>query len=202
MPQFKIVEVRACDPGMWLATWAAKYDGSAGFDEDEYTQLIDLARHNSLPARYFERVGRWKDSANANGRWKPNVASVAYIIWQQAEAEQPRCPADEQAVSFLDNWSSRTYEDVFPAKRVNKRFGLSRATTLLHFLSGGRFPIYDSNVIEATRRLYGVSPSYTANYYWNVFYPQFQELAAECKTDDFRRLDKALFSCGGTRLLV
>jgi len=52
------------------------------------------------------------------------------------------------------------------------------------------------------RRLYGVSPSYTANYYWNTFYPQFQELAFECKTDDLRRLDKALFSYGATRLFV
>ena len=130
------------------------------------------------------------------------MASVAYIIWLQAEAEQPACPTNDQAVTFLDNWSSRTYEDLFSAKRVTKRFGLSRATTLLHFLSGGRFPIYDSNVIEAMRRLYGVSPSYTANYYWNTFYPQFQELAALCKTDDLRRLDKALFSYGATRLLV
>lgn len=40
MPQFKIVEVRACDPVLWLATWAAEYGGSAGFDEDEYAQLI------------------------------------------------------------------------------------------------------------------------------------------------------------------
>jgi len=150
MPQFKIVEVRECDPVLWLATWAAEYGGSAGFDEDEYAQLIDLARQNSTPVGYFERVGRWKDSANTNGRWKPNVASVAYVIWLQAEAEQPCCPADEQAVSFLDGWSSRTYEDIFSAKRVNKRFGLSRATTLLHFISGGRFPIYDSNVIEAS----------------------------------------------------
>jgi hypothetical protein len=202
MPQFKIVEVRACDPDVWLATWSTKYEDSAGFDEDEYTQLIDLAQQNSRPAKYFERVGRWKDSANTDGRWKPNVASVAYVIWLQAEAEQPHRPENEQALSFLDNWSSRTYEDVFSAKRVNKRFGLSRATTLLHFLSGGRFPIYDSNVIKAMKRLYEVSPSYTLNHYWNKFYPQFLELAANCKTDDFRRLDKALFSYGATRLLV
>jgi hypothetical protein len=79
--------------------------------------------------------------------------------------------------------------------------GLSRATTLLHFLSAGRFPIYDRNVIEAMWRLYGVRPSYTVNFYWDTFYPQFLELAADCKTDDFRRLDKALFSYGATRLL-
>jgi hypothetical protein len=29
---------------------------------------------------------------------------------------------------------------VFSTKRVNKRFGLSRASALLHFLSGGEFP--------------------------------------------------------------
>jgi hypothetical protein len=72
-----------------LAAWAAKYDDSASFDEDEYTQLIGLAQQNGLPAKYFERVGRWKDSANTDRRWKPNVASVAYIVWLQAEAEQP-----------------------------------------------------------------------------------------------------------------
>lgn len=89
MPQFKIVEVQPCDPDVWLAAWAAKYDDSASFDEDEYTQLIGLAQQNGLPAKYFERVGRWKDSANIDRRWKPNVASVAYIVWLQAEAEQP-----------------------------------------------------------------------------------------------------------------
>jgi hypothetical protein len=202
MHQFKILEVRSCDPCEWLASWSAKYGELAGFDENEYAELIDLARQNSFPLKYFERVGRWKDSANSEGRWKPNVASVAYIIWLQAEAEQPQCPSNEEAVSFLDNWSIRNYEDVFSAKRVNKRFGLSRATTLLHFLSAGKFPIYDSNVIEAMRRLSGVSSPYTSNHYWNTFYPQFLELAAECKTDDLRRLDKALFSYGGTRLPV
>jgi hypothetical protein len=200
MPEFEIVEVRVCEPYEWLDSWAAKYDDLAGYDEDEYNRLIGLAQQDNLCREYFVRIGRWKDSANTVGRWQPNVASVAYIIWLQAEAERPNRPAEEEAVNFLDAWSSRTYEDVFLANRVNKRFGLSRATTLLHFLSGGRFPIYDSNVIEAMRRLYGVRPTYTAHYYWNTFYPQFRELAATCNTEDFRRLDKALFSYGATKL--
>lgn len=83
MPQFKIVTVQECDPAAWLACWAAKYDDSAGFEEEEYKQLIVVSKQQSVPARYFERIGRWKDSANTTGRWKPNVASVAYLIWLQ-----------------------------------------------------------------------------------------------------------------------
>lgn len=202
MTQFKVVEARACEPGVWLDTWAAEYDSLAGYDEKEYDELIDLAGQNAFPAKYFERMGRWKDSAKSDRRWRPNVASVAYIIWLQAETEQPPCPRAEQTVHFLENWAGRMYEDVFPTRRVKKRFGLSRATTLLHFLSAGRFPIYDSNVIEGIRRLYGINPSYTAEYYWITFCPQFKELAGECKTNDRRKLDKALFSYGATKLLA
>jgi hypothetical protein len=202
MPQFKILEVRECDPATWLAFWAAKYDGSSGFDEEEYRRLITLAKQESFPAKFFERIGRWKDSANTDRRWQPNVASVAYIIWRQAEAEQPGCPTNEKALDFLNDWASRAYEDVYRANPPRtKRFGLSRATTLLHFLSGGSFPIFDSNVRTAICRLYGVSPKETATYYLSDFCPLFLELAANCRTDDLRRLDKALFSCGLTTLL-
>jgi hypothetical protein len=201
MPEFKILEVRECDPRSWFVSWSAKYKDPIDV-EKEYAALISLARQNSFPPAYFERVGKWKDSANSDGRWKPNVASVAYLIWRQAEDEQPRCPTADLVVSFLEDWSARAYKDVFPAREVKKQFGLSRATTLLHFVSGGKFPIYDSNVIKAIGRLYKKKPLYTANYYWETFYAQFLELAALCQTDDFRRLDNALFSYGSSNSLV
>jgi len=63
----------------------------------------------------------------------------------KAAQELPKCPDGSDVADFLDNWSGRTYTDVFEKKGpVEKHFGLARATTLLHFVSGGRFPICDS----------------------------------------------------------
>lgn len=200
MPNFRIVVTQACDAGTWLDTWSAEYDKSSGNDETEYTKLIELSARTTDTEGFYERIGRWKDSANSDRRWQPNVASVAYPIWQVAEQVRPTCPVPEQVIPFLENWSSKRYEDTFQNRTVTKRFGLSRATTLLHFLSRGRLPIYDSNVIEAMHLLYESNPVYTAVYYWNVFYPQFQALACECGTEDYRKLDKALFSYGAAKL--
>jgi hypothetical protein len=126
-----------------LAEWALPPD-----DEPEYRNLI--ANHRSLSPDEFERIGNWKDGVGKSaGRWSPNVASVAYLIWKQAAEELPRCPAESEVEAFLDGWSDRTYTDVFPNKAVEKHFGLSRATTLLHFVSGGRYPTFDARLVTA-----------------------------------------------------
>jgi hypothetical protein len=84
---------------------------------------------------------------------------------------------------------------------VKKRFGVPRATTLLHFVSGGRFPIIDSRVRRAIARLCDDHvPPNTVRWYLDSFRPLFSELAALCKTeDDSRILDKALTSYGSRK---
>jgi hypothetical protein len=192
--KFRVVVVKDSTPQEWLRLWSGRYPPD---DEPEYRDLI--ANYGSLSADEFERIGKWKDGVGkSTGRWMPNVASVAYLIWMQAAQKPPKCPEEDEVEAFLDGWSGRTYTDVFPNKSVEKHFGLSRATTLLHFVSGGRYPIFDARVRTAIGRLLGSSvPPYTVRWYLESCCPLFRELAALCETgDDLRNLDKALFSYG------
>jgi hypothetical protein len=109
----------------------------------------------------------------------------------------PKCPEKSGVAVFLEDWSSREYTDVFKNGSRKKRFGLSRATTLLHFVSGGRYPIFDSRVRTAVARLL-CQPKLPDTVRSNLdsYIPLFKELADHCETSDFRMLDKALFSYG------
>jgi hypothetical protein len=180
-------------PERWLRQWSAMYPDE--YDESEYQDLI--SRYESLSSTDYERIGRWKDNAKSASRWKPNVASVAYEIWMMAATKLPRCPADDGVVAFLTEWSERVYQDEYTngAKRM-KRFGLSRASTLLHFISGGRFPIFDSRVVKAVSRLLNSPVDYSVRGYINSYCHVFQQIADLCGTRDLRAVDKALFSYG------
>jgi hypothetical protein len=190
--KFQVLEMRDSTPREWLCVWAGRYQG---YDEPEYRELIE--KHNLLSAEDFRRIGKWKDDATTVNQWRPNVASVAYLIWEQAAEELPKCPDESGVAGFLENWSSRGYEDVFKNGSRTKRFGLSRATTLLHFISGGRYPIFDSRVKTALARLLSQPQlASTVRSYLDSYIPIFKELADICETNDFRMLDKALFSYG------
>jgi hypothetical protein len=178
-----------------LRVWSALYPTQ---DYSGYEELI--AKHRCLSPADVERIGRWKDGARSDGKWKPNVASVAYPIWMQAASELPVCPKDDRAAEFLSDWSERKYVDRYRAMPVEKRFGLSRATTLLHFISGGRFPIFDSRVRKAMTRLLDSRVPNTVCWYLESYCPLFLEIAALCGTTNLRLLDMALFSYGGKTL--
>ncbi len=179
-------------PEEWLRVWAARYPSD---DYAEYCELI--TKHKSLSAADFELMGKWKDSAKTEGKWKPNVASVAYRIWMQTASELPTRPGENAVANFLGDWSDRNYTDVYKGKPTVKRFGLSRASTLLHFLSGGHFPIFDSRVRRAITRLLSSPVPNTVRWYLDSYCPLFLEVAALCGTEDLRKLDMALFSYGG-----
>jgi hypothetical protein len=149
--KFLIPEVRDGAPQDWLRVWASRYPPD--YDPMEYGDLIQIAKGKSLSAKDFERIGKWKDNANSENRWRPHVASVAYQIWMQATEELPKCPDGEESgvAAFLNDWSGRAYTDLYKNRRLEKHFGVSRATTLLHFVSGGRFPIFDSRVPAMAR---------------------------------------------------
>ena len=186
------------EPKEWLLWWAALYQGT---DDPEHKRLTD--KYESLSYEDFEQIGQWKDGAGTetsggwkkNGNWKPNVASVAYQVWMKAASELPRCPDAAGVAGFLNYWSERTYTDVYHNGPRTKRFGLSRATTLLHFVSGGTLPIFDARVRRAMKQLLLNSsfPS-TIRCYQDSYCPKFSELAKQCGTEDLRELDKALFS--------
>jgi hypothetical protein len=179
-------------PQEWLRMWAARYPSN---DYAGYSELI--AKHKSFVAADFAHIGQWKDAAKAEGKWKPNVASVAYPIWMLAASKLPKCPEGRGVADFLDSWSDKKYTDEFASGPVRKRFGLSRATTLLHFISGGRFPIYDSRVRRAMTRLLSSPVQNTVRWYLDSYCPLFSEIAAHCGTEDLRMVDMALFSYGG-----
>ena len=186
--------MRSSTPQEWLRIWADQYP-SSDYNNAEYRELI--AKHKSLSSEDFERIGMWKDGASSKGRWKRNVASVAYLIWKQAAKKLPKCPRESEVADFLKDWSNKAYADVFKNGSRKKHFGLSRATTLLNFVSGGRYPIFDSRVRTAIARLLD-RPELpgTVTSYLESYLPLFKELADCCETVDFRVLDKALFSYG------
>lgn len=189
---YRDVHGKSVTPRAWLRIWAAQYPGEK-YDL-EHDRLIVLAQKESAD---FERIGKWKDAAASDAKWKANVASVAYVVWMEAASERPACPTDDAIADFLLDWSSRAYEDRFSTRTVTKRFGLSRATTLLYFLSNGRFPIFDSRVRRAIARLTGRPISNTRQGYADSYLPLFAQIAASCGTKDLRTVDQALFSYGG-----
>lgn len=188
---YRDVHRKRVTPSAWLRIWAAQYPGDK-YDL-EHDRLVALTQREPVD---FERIGKWKDAASSAAKWKANVASVAYVVWMQAASECPPCPTDDRIARFLLDWSSRAYEDRFATRTVKKRFGLSRATTLLYFLSNGRFPIFDSRVRRAMALLTGRSVSNTVRGYIDSYLPLFARITASCGTKDFRTVDQALFSYG------
>lgn len=179
-------------PQEWLRMWAARFPSK---DYPGYGELI--AKYKSFIAADFIQMGKWKDAANTKGKWKANVASVAYLVWMQVALEQPKCPEDSAVAGFLEDWSTRKYNDEYTKGPKQKKFGLSRATTLLHFISGGHFPIFDSRVRRAMKRLLDSPVSNTSRWYLESYCPLFSEVATLCDTEDLRMVDMALFSYGG-----
>jgi hypothetical protein len=183
-------------PKQWLVVWASRYPVS------KYSRFHDelVRKHRAFSSADFERMGRWKDNAHTPAKWQANVASVAYDIWMQAASECPQCPLPGGEPAFLADWSDRRYVDHLRSATVTKRFGLSRASILLYFLSKGRFPIFDSRVRRAIALLWGQRIPNTVDAYYTLYCPLFATIAACCGTHDLRSVDEALFSFGGRQL--
>src|SRR5688572_2464820 len=87
----------------WLRIWAARYPNQKY--EADHDELI--AKRGAFAPGDFERIGRWKDGARSDSKWRPNIASVAYPVWMQAVKEVPTCPTDDGVVTFLSDWAER-----------------------------------------------------------------------------------------------
>jgi hypothetical protein len=179
------------DASAWLDEW------SAAFPTNKYPPLDHLLeRADSLTAADFEYLGRWKDSAlESDKRWQPNKASVAFVTWMEAAKELPGAQI-ENVHSFLTEWSGRAYRDRFPSRTVLKRFGVPRATTLLHLMSGGKYPIFDARVRLAFKRLTGQPPGKSVEWYLSSYVPFFAQVASECRAANMKKVDNALFVYG------
>jgi hypothetical protein len=193
----KILELKEATPRAWLTYWSNKYSATS-YDERTYERLV--SKRTLLTRTDFIAMGKWKDGATEGKRWNRHVASVAYDGWMAIARNRPICPPKSEVEEFLEKWSSiRGYisEDGIHLKR----FGLSRASTLLHFISRGKYPIYDSRVRRAIARISNSTmPQNTVEVYCNIFCPFFASLANDCRTlYNLRKLDKALFSYGAKK---
>lgn len=175
---------------------------SSCYREKKYPALDHLlSRCDRLTAADFQWVGRWKDGALNNDKWRRNIAMVAFPIWMQAADELPGTQvANLHVPSFLEDWSNKTYRDEYVNRAVEKRFGLSRASTLLHVLSGGKYPIFDSRVRRAFRRLTGESAQNSGSWYLDSYIFFFSQLMVACDTKEATLVDRALFSYGAKDL--
>jgi hypothetical protein len=98
----------------------------------------------------------------------------------QIKAELPKYPPEDGITAFLKNWSEKTFAaGIRSGRALQYRFGLPRSTTLLHFISGGEYPIYDSRVATAMTRL-GSPIADNVDAYLNSFCPLFSDLASVC----------------------
>ena len=192
---FRYPEWHEIDATRWVDLWATRY---GDVDNEQYFELI--AHQGKLSAEDFEQIGKWKEGClkPGHGSWKTGTPR-AYDVWMQAKAQLPNCPdTPEKIIAFLENWSDRKFTAGKDQSR--KRFGLSRATTLLHFLGGGKYPILDSRVVTAMSRLGSpIDNAETSDGYLNSFCPLFFDLAAACGVSGekgLRKLDNALFKYG------
>jgi len=196
--KFKVLMLESCTAREWVQMWADQYPSD---DESEYEHLV--SNYTRPSSEYFVRIGKWKDRAETENRWRPNVASVAYKTWMVAAEKLPRCPPEDSLVQFLEDWSNRKAAYNFRNGNMQeRRFGLSRATTLLHFISGGKYPIFDSRVRTALTRLCSPPPAAdaTPGNYVKVYCPLITKLAIDCGVENEpRTLDKALFSYGSSK---
>ena len=196
---FRVIDVRRCSAPEWFAVWAARYEGDE-LDRSRYQELID--KGGQFTAEDMVKLGKWKDDVSDsenNGRWKSDVASVAFKIWEELANNPPVCPVHEEVEAFLEELSQREYTDKYSSGLSRKKhFGLSRATTVLHFLSSGHYPILDSRVWTAVGLLAGPRMSESSKSYVADFLPFFDSLKKDCGTDNTRELDKALFAYGSS----
>jgi len=202
-------------PPVWLQKWSELFLSSDERREDDRVYESLIQKKGKLSGEDFEQIGRWKEGCllkgdgKEHGRWKPKTPA-AYDVWMEAKRNPPLLPPDGNlddkfAENFLKEWSEKRFAMPSKGGKVrNVRFGLSRASTLLHFLSGGRFPIYDSLVWYALRRMTLRLPwEMTIDPYLKQFCHHFYSIASSCgldknRTDELRKLDNAL-RCYGKR---
>src|SRR5947207_11334683 len=124
--KFQNPDARDSSPQEWLRVWPARY---RGYSEEEYSDLI--AKHKPFSAQDFEPIGKWKDDVTTKAQWKPNVASVAYLIWMQAAQELPQCPVDGDATLRSEEHTSelQSHSDLVCRLLLEKKKKTKKKTT-------------------------------------------------------------------------
>jgi hypothetical protein len=212
----------------WLGTWSALFPSSK-YSENVYLELLD--RGPELSDEGIEILGAWKDAALKstslqnpsghlfgrvrvlfNGKWNPGT-SCAYSSWQQIPSRLPtlKQQLDRQEYSrFLTDLAEMQYEKTARGGHLTEaRFGLSRATYVLHVFSRGNYPIYDRwthcamyQLTDGEYRGQRIHKSKHSQPTWYLenFVPFVREVASVCNAANdqrgLRNVDKALFAYG------
>jgi hypothetical protein len=202
---FKRSDGSTASPAVWLDEWSPK---SIKYTDEAYYNYLEQ-KASKMTDRDILILGAWKDGAlvqkgdpfdpevpEFTRKWGPNAASVAYQVWKNAAKELGGKMAEgfpTDTVAFIRDWSERTYPQEMKGGVRSKHFGLARATTLPHFVSGGRYPIFDSRVRKAVRNLTGVAAPYTLEWYLGTYCELFLQLTKECNSEpNPRKVDNAV----------
>ena len=178
----------------WINVWSKRYPNKK-YSENIYLQLI--GKCGRLTRDDFLLIGAWKDGGitdeRFNGKWKQNT-SAAYEIWMLAANKEPPLCCPQNISAFLAEWSEKRYHWQCWSGIRTPRFGLSRATALLHFLTSAKYPIFDSRARMAMSDLAKQSLLDDIQSYWK-YCDLFQRLRGVADSSP-RVLDKALFAYG------
>lgn len=205
----------------WQTEWAS------GFDAKRYPDEVCeelAARGAALPDGDFDVLGAWKDGVIRRGGqrnfgkclvyftrgWKEN-AVCARTVWLSLASKRRGLEEflDRRDYrSFLNQVADEQYLKAGRGGLSSARFGLSRATYILHVFSKARFPIYDRNTHRGISRLtHGYyngweirkMKSDDADWYLERFCAIIGDLQQQCgalESASFRQVDKALFQYG------
>jgi hypothetical protein len=128
-----------------------------------------------------------------------------FKAWTEIAQQMPKCPAAGDVRGFLKAGPRLSIGmNTRVAKPLISAFGLSRATTLLYFLSGGAYPIFDSRVRTALARLLRSRVDYDLQAYQQIVGLRVRDfailLSLQERTTGEQTIDRALFSYGMVRL--
>ena len=186
-------------------------------------------RGSGLLASDFDFLGAWKDGAlkksiphkglkfgdcwvSFSGKWSEVAASsCAYQVWQrlpQTRESLARYLDRGEHREFLAHLARQSYRKASRGGITDAKFGLSRATYVLHIFSSAEFPIYDNNTHAGAHALTQgrfegqIIPKTKVDnpeWYLRTFCRIVQDLQEACQATDIssrRAVDQALFCCG------
>lgn len=157
------------------------------FPHEEKYQLIN----NSITNTSIKELFDWKNGFEINNHHTKSK-TVADI---------------QSKVHILQDLRSGEHSELHSSEVFNKHFGKISPIWkifLLHIINKNQYPIFDQHVYRAYRYILdGVAsselplyPNSVFNIYIEHYRPYFFKINKECKYDDIRTIDKALWSFG------
>ncbi len=157
----------------FINRWQPKYDEKE-HDEGEYREIIKcLNDKKSISKELFERILRWKSDR-----------IMGKIDWDNFE----------QYESILDKLPLVSDREKLNLLVALPGIGIPFASTILHFILPGRFPIIDIRTVEALSHFNYIDwRAINTERYWE-FCKVMNEIKIHLKEFNLREIDRALFA--------